>query len=102
MARKSSSSDQAGKSGRFAKGRSGNPGGRPRIPDDVKEAAKALTSLAMKTLKEICEDSKAPPSARVTAAEAILNRAWGKPVQAVTGEGGGPVQVVIQRLSDAG
>lgn len=84
----------------FQKGKSGNPGGRPRIPDDVKEAAKALTSLAMKTLEEICRDAEAPPSARVTAAEAILNRAWGKPVQAVTGEGGGSVQIIIRRLGD--
>jgi len=38
-------------------------------------------------------------SARVTAAIAILDRAFGKPAQAITGEDGGPVELsVVSRL----
>jgi hypothetical protein len=81
----------------FQKGKSGNPGGRPKIPDDVKEAARALTPVAIATLQEVCTDPDAPASARVTAAEALLNRAWGKPSQAVelSGKDGGAIDVNV-------
>lgn len=62
----------------FAPGSSGNPGGRPRIPEEVKEMAKAHTAEAISTLAEVMKDVSAPPSARVNAAERLLDRAWGK------------------------
>jgi len=48
------------------------------------------TEAALQTLVAIATDEKAPPAARVAAATAILDRAHGKPVQAIegTGEGG--------------
>lgn len=96
-AQTSERSDQRAKSARigkpFEKGKSGNPGGRPRVPDDVREAAKALTALALDTLEKIIRDDETPAAARVTACEAVLNRAWGKPAQAVelTGKDGGAI-----------
>ena len=62
----------------FVKGKSGNPSGRPRIPEEVKELAKAHTEDAIRTLAEVMGDSSAPHSARVNAAEKLLDRAWGK------------------------
>jgi hypothetical protein len=39
--------------------------------------------------------------ARVSAAQALLDRGWGKPAQTHTGEdGGGPIQVIIRRITD--
>jgi Family of unknown function (DUF5681) len=67
----------------FKKGQSGNPGGRPKIPDEVKEAARAHTEEAITVLVEVMKDTKAPPSARVSAAGAILDRGWGRPQQSV-------------------
>lgn len=64
----------------FVKGQSGNPAGRAKIPECVIEAAKAHTPLAISTLAECC-DRKTDPRVRVMAAEALLNRAWGKPVE---------------------
>jgi hypothetical protein len=72
----------------FAKGKSGNPGGRPKIPEDVKEACRALTPMAISTLQEVCASGETPPGVRVAAAEAILNRAWGRPVQEIVGKDG--------------
>ncbi len=66
--------------GTFQKGRSGNPGGRPKAVKDVEEAAREHTPLAMRTLAEICAEARAPAAARVAAASTLLDRAWGKPI----------------------
>jgi len=41
-----------------------------------------------------------PPAARVTAAIALLDRGWGRPAQALSGEDGGSIQVVIRQITD--
>jgi hypothetical protein len=50
---------------------------------DVKAAAKDCTEDAIKTLKSVMKDESKPAAARVGAAIAILDRGWGKPMQAV-------------------
>jgi hypothetical protein len=61
--------------------RSINPRGRPAVIRDVKEAAKSHTRQAMLTLLSVMNDSDAPAAARVSAAQAVLDRGWGKPSQ---------------------
>lgn len=68
----------------FAPGQSGNPGGRPRIPDDVKQLARGYSAEAIETLASVMRNDDAPAAARVTAASTILDRAWGKPAQHLT------------------
>lgn len=65
----------------FEKGRSGNPGGRPKIPPDLVEIAKGKSKQALGVLVSIMQDKSVSPSVRVQAAEAILNRGYGKPSQ---------------------
>jgi hypothetical protein len=72
----------------FAKGQSGNPGGRPKALGDVQEAARAHTASALATLARIAADSTAPPAAQVAAANALLDRGWGRPMRAVEGSVG--------------
>lgn len=81
------------KPGTFQKGMSGNPAGRPKIPDDVKDAARQYTVEAIDRLAAWMRTDN--PKASVTATVALLNRAWGMPGQAVemTGKDGGPLQV---------
>jgi len=44
---------------------------------------------------------KAPPAARVAAANALLDRGWGKPGQPITGENGeGALTVEVIRFTD--
>lgn len=68
------------------KGETRNPGGRPKIPEDVREMARGLAPEAIKALGEIMKDDGAPPAARVSAASTILDRAYGKAPQHITAE----------------
>ena len=72
----------------FKKGQSGNPGGRPKVIAEVKELAREHTGKAVETLVSIMTNPKAAAAARVSAANALLDRGYGKPPQHITGEGG--------------
>jgi hypothetical protein len=71
---------------RFEKGRSGNPGGRPKVVGEVRELAQAYTTEAIETLVAIMADGNAPPAARVAASNAILDRGYGRPAQTVNAQ----------------
>lgn len=63
----------------FVKGQSGNPGGRPSGFGEIRQIARSHTEEAILTLLTIMRSAKAPANARVAAANAILDRGWGKP-----------------------
>lgn len=68
---------------RFRKGQSGNPGGRPKDLSGFRELARAYGTDALRALLAVMRSRKSPAAARVSAAVAILDRAYGKPVQSV-------------------
>lgn len=65
------------KTGRFIPGQSGNPCGRPKDEHRVAELARSYTVEAIDTLVELMRDSK-DERVRGTAAQALLDRGWGK------------------------
>ncbi len=69
-----------------------------RTPTDIKSLARIHTKSALATLAHIMRQKKAPAAARVAAAQALLDRGWGKPAQVVTGDDSGLPISVIHRV----
>jgi len=70
--------NQTGK-GCFKPGKSGNPGGRPAVAKEVRAQAMQHSAEAIEVLVKLMRNEKAPPAARAAAANAVLDRAVGKP-----------------------
>src|SRR5665213_861321 len=67
--------------GRFKKGQSGNPGGRPAVIAEIQQLARKHTEEAISTLAAIMRDTSLSPAARVSASTALLDRGYGKAPQ---------------------
>ena len=65
--------------GRFVAGQSGNPRGRPKIPQDVKDAIRGACPEAVRVLIAMLSSRK--EAYRLEAAKTLLDRGYGKPVQ---------------------
>jgi hypothetical protein len=71
-----------------------------KAPTEIRSLARRHTESAIKVLAGIMNEPDAPPAARVQAAQALLDRGWGKPTQAITGADGGPLTIEIVRFAD--
>jgi hypothetical protein len=67
----------------FKKGQSGNPGGRPKEDNDDKQLAREHSEEALQRLLTWMRSEN--PKASVAACQAVLDRAYGKPAQALIG-----------------
>lgn len=62
----------------------GRPKGRRnKITADIKALAQVYAPSAIKTLAEIMTGAEQPPAARVAAAKELIDRGYGKAVQAI-------------------
>ena len=68
--------------GQWQPGQSGNPKGRPSIKGEVETLARTYTTEAIETLVDLMRNGF-PDAVRAAAANALLNRGWGLPRQAV-------------------
>ena len=67
----------------FEKGKSGNPSGRPKIPEDARAMLKAATPAAVKLLVDTLNNSNEKTETRVRCAETVLDRVYGKANQPI-------------------
>ena len=67
--------------GGFQRGQSGNPGGRSRLPADIREAFKAKAPAALEVLTRCLQSDD--DRIAMMAAQAILDRGYGKPTQSI-------------------
>ena len=68
----------------FQPGESGNPGGRPKVANEVRELARAHTVDAIKKLAKIMNSKASSDRDALAAANALLDRGYGKPAQDVS------------------
>jgi Mrp family chromosome partitioning ATPase len=70
-----------------------------KAASEIKALAKKHSKAAIKVLAAIMNQSDGPATARVSAAQALLDRGWGKAAQPAAGEEGGvPVLARIERV----
>ena len=86
----------------WKKGQSGNPGGRPRAEIHVRDLAREHTAEALAVMVEVMRNKKAPATARLGAAQGLIDRAWGKPAQTIVGDDeADPVRIEISDREQA-
>lgn len=68
-----------------------------KTPIDIRSLARSYTEMAIQTLAGIAQNGE-QESARVRAAEALLDRGWGKPAQTISGDEENPIRVAISRI----
>jgi hypothetical protein len=92
----SESSENRSHQGRFKKGVSGNPGGRPKGLQGFREWLEGTREQRQSALIQLLasEDERV----RLEALKHADAYDYGKPSQPVTGEDGGPLQVLIMKL----
>lgn len=80
----------------FVKGKSGNPKGRKVENTEIKELAKAKSPLAFNKIVSLLDSEDAKVC--MAAAKEILDRAFGKPAQAVevSGKNGAKLAALIE------
>jgi flagellum-specific peptidoglycan hydrolase FlgJ len=84
----------------WKKGQSGNPGGRPKAANDVRDLAREHTVEAIARLVHWMRQKK-DSRASVAASQSLLERGWGKAIQPHAGaDGEGAIEVVIRMIKD--
>jgi hypothetical protein len=80
-AAKTDDNRQAG--GKFGPGNCANPGGRPKMSKEEREAWQALATKCRVKMDKLIESGELPPATLAKFAEVALDRAYGKAIQAV-------------------
>ena len=64
---------------------------------EIRSLARVHTVTAIRTLVAIMKQTKAPPAARIAAANSLLDRGWGKAAQAIANPDGEELVIRVVR-----
>jgi hypothetical protein len=64
----------------------------------IESLAREHTEKALKTLERVMVEPSAPHAARVSAANSLLDRGWGKPKQAIIGGGADDPAIKVEHI----
>ncbi len=78
----------------FKAGQSGNPKGRSSETSKVTALARTYTEDAIRVLSDLMMNGKVAPNTRVSAANSLLDRGYGKPAQTVQDDEGNVLQTM--------
>src|ERR1700735_3678468 len=72
----------------------------PRAVTEIRSLARSHTRTALNVLVGVMRSKDATAAAKVSAANAILDRGWGKAAQAIENGGDGPLELIhkIERI----
>jgi hypothetical protein len=67
---------------------------------EIRSLARSHTEAAINALLSVMNQPESPPAARVSAANSILDRGWGKPAQPIENGDDGPLELLhrIERV----
>ena len=81
--------------GGFHRGQSGNPGGRPKLPAEMREMFRAKAPEAFEVLSRHLQSPDAKVA--IAAATQILDRGYGRPVQSIDANiNDNPVRYIVE------
>jgi hypothetical protein len=72
----------------------------PKTITEIRSLARSHTRTALNVLVGVMRSKEATATAKVSAANAILDRGWGKAAQAIENGGDGPLELIhrIERI----
>lgn len=72
----------------------------PKTVTEIRSLARGHTRTALNVLVGVMRNTKAPPPARIAAANAILDRGWGRAPQAIANGDDGALELIhkIERV----
>ena len=81
----------------FVKGKSGNPGGRPKQQFDIVALARSKSKANLERIARLAESAQ-DENVQLRASIALHEIAWGKPAQAVQATHDGVIEIVCRGM----
>ena len=80
----------------FQKGQSGNPGGKKKVPEDVRDMLRGATPEAIDLMIRTMRDENTKTELRIQIAQSIADRVLGKATQPIDADMDTTIRIMLQ------